>query len=449
MIPVLAFPFEGLGPAAQVILTVALVTILLMLVWTAFLFVRGQRARVRAPEPDQSLADEFMWVFLVPALNEAVTIADSVARLQQVRVAKKRIVVIDDGSDDDTPSILSAISDPDLHVLRREPPEAREGKAAALNWAWRQLNAAALRDTPRSNVIVVIVDADGRLHPDAPSLVAAHFDEPQVGGVQSKVRIYNRRKLLAWCQDVEFGVYSALFQMGRNSWGTAGMGGNGQFNRLAALDSVADTNGPWRDKLTEDQDLGLRLIGEGWLGRQELRATVDQQGLSRLRPLLRQRTRWSQGNLQCIGLVGATLRAPRPLFARIEAVAYILMPLWQSIIGVAIVVALYLLITGQAPIIGDGNVFYQVLFFYLLGFGGVILGCIAAGAPRGWRGYITGFFVAQIYAFYSWLIWPVLVRSIFRQITDRRGWAKTGREPMDGDPGSGEEGAVDTDTLAA
>ena len=92
------------------------------------------------------------------------------------------------------------------------------------------------------------------------------------------------------------------------------MGGNGQFNRLAALDAVADEEGPWRDKLTEDQDLGLRLLAAGWEGRQDLRATVDQQGLSKLRPLFRQRTRWSQGNLQAIGLCAATSprRRPRP-----------------------------------------------------------------------------------------------------------------------------------------
>ena len=29
-----------------------------------------------------------------------------------------------------------------------------------------------------------------------------------------------------------------------------------------------------------------------------------------------------------------------------------------------------------------------------------------------------------------WLLWPVLVRSILRQLTERRGWAKTDREPI-------------------
>ena len=68
------------------------------------------------------------------------------------------------------------------------------------------------------------------------------------------------------------------------------------------------------------------------------------------------------------------------------------------------------------------------MFFYLLGVGGVIFGCIARGAPRGLRGILAGLLVAQAYAFYTWLLWPVLVRSMLRQLTDRRGWAKTERE---------------------
>jgi cellulose synthase/poly-beta-1,6-N-acetylglucosamine synthase-like glycosyltransferase len=405
------------------------VTIILMFIWTVILFVRGQRARRNAPAQDQELADSFTWVFMVPALNEEVTIADSVERLLAVEVRDKRIVVIDDGSEDSTPQILAGISHPALIPLRRNKPNAQTGKASALNWAYRQLDGL-LAGTDASKVIVVIVDADGRLHTDAPSWMAGHFADPQVGGVQSQVRIYNRKKPLAWFQDVEFGVYGALFQSGRNAWGTAGMGGNGQFNRLSALQSVADETGPWRDKLTEDQDLGLRLLGAGWLGHQDLRATVDQQGLSNLRPLLRQRTRWSQGNLQAMSLLGTVWRSPRSFVARFETMLYILMPIWQSIIGISMLVAIYLLITGQAGIY-ETDAIYQIAFFYVLGFGGVIMGCIAAGAPRGWKGYITGFFIAQIYAFYTWIIWPVLLRSTFRQLTDQRTWSKTDREAID------------------
>src|ERR1700753_2142596 len=324
------FPFEGLAWPWVILFTACLVVVAAMFGWTLLLFIRGHRAILHPPEPPPEGADAFTWVFLVPAMNEEVVIAASVERLVALPVARKRIVVIDDASDDRTPEILAAINHPDLFVLRRDKPDAQKGKAAGLNYAYR-----ALRDhLDRERTIVVIVDADGRLDPEAPHFASGHFETPAVGGVQALVRMYNRETPLVYMQDVEFGVYGHLFQAGRNHWGTAGMGGNGQFNRLSALDSVASGEGPWRDKLTEDQDLRLRLLAEGWKGRQDLRATVSQQGLSKPRPLFRQRTRWSQGHLQAIGLWREVLGAKTlGLGPRIEQAAYLFMPFWQGLIG--------------------------------------------------------------------------------------------------------------------
>lgn len=414
--------FSGLPFGWAVPLWIGFAVIVAMFLWTTLLFVRGRRARLRAPDAPADGADAFLWVFLVPALNEEVTIRDSVERLLGVEAVRRRIVVIDDGSDDGTPEVLASIDHPDLVVLRRDEPDAHVGKAAALNDAYGRLDAI-IGDTPREDVIVCVVDADGRLHPDAPRYAAAQFADPAVGGVQSLVRIYNRQRPLTWMQDLEFAVYGNLFQAGRNGWGTAGMGGNGQFNRLRALDDVSDSSGPWRDRLTEDQDLGLRLIGAGWEGRQELRCVVDQQGLSDLRKLLRQRTRWSQGNLQAIGLLGTVWRAPLGFAPRMEQSAYLLMPFWQALVGLSLLVGAILAVTGRAAF-WDGGPTYELLFIYLLGFGGTIMGCVSA------RGWLRGILAAQVYAFYSWLLWPVLIRSTLRQLTERRDWAKTEREAI-------------------
>ena len=356
----------------EVLFWVALIVIIAVDGWTCILFARGSRAEPRAADTADGDANAFTWVFLVPALNEELTIRDSVERLLALPVHRRHVVVIDDASDDRTPRILHEMSHPDLHIVRRELPEARCGKAAALNHAYAVL-AERLGEIDRGNVVVAVVDADGRLDARAPDHVAAHFADPAVGGVQSLVRIYNRQRLLTWCQDVEFSVYGHLYQAGRNGWGTAGMGGNGQFNRLGALDDVADGPGPWRDRLTEDQDLGLRLIARGWKGRQELRATVTQQGLPSLRALLRQRTRWSQGNLQAIGLTGQIVRAPVPFAARIDLLAYLFMPIWQAIIGATFLAAVTLAILRVAPFWGGGPT-WQLLLFYALAFGGTILG---------------------------------------------------------------------------
>jgi cellulose synthase/poly-beta-1,6-N-acetylglucosamine synthase-like glycosyltransferase len=425
----LSLPFHGLPTAWTALFTVALVVIVAMLAWTALLFARGRWARAHPPEAAAGADRGFTWAFLVPALNEEVTIADSVRRLLEIELDRRLVVVIDDGSEDSTPEVLRRLEHPDLHVIRREPPDARRGKAAALNHGYRALGEL-LHGADRDRVIVAVVDADGRLDPSAPHYAAAHFaSDANIGGVQSLVRIYNRDRLLTWLQDIEFSVYGYLFQAGRNGWGTAGMGGNGQFNRLRALDQIADHDGPWRDRLTEDQDLGLRLIAAGWSGRQELRARVDQQGLPGLRRLFRQRTRWSQGNLQAIGLAGAIRRAPIRPVARLELLAYLLMPLWQTLVGATLVAAIGLAIAGVASFWTDGP-WWQLVFFYLLGFGGTMLGCVAARAGGGPLSYLRGIAIAQLYAFYSWLLWPVLVRSALRQLTERRDWTKTEREGL-------------------
>lgn len=424
--------FGGLPLAAQVLFWIALVVILLVDAWVVALFVRAGRsaASMRAHGPADP--DLFIWVFVVPALDEELTIRDSVERLLALPVARKLVVVVDDASTDRTPGILATLAHPDLRVLRRELPQARRGKAAALNHAFGRLGPW-LDGADRERVIVTVVDADGRLHPDAPSHAAAHFADPAVGGVQSLVRIYNRGRLLTACQDVEFSVYGHLYQAGRNAWGTAGMGGNGQFNRLSALDDVAAGAGPWRDRLTEDQDLGLRLIARGWEGRQDLTATIDQQGLSSVRALFRQRTRWSQGNLQALALVRPILRAPLGRPARVEQVAYLCMPLWQGLIGAAFVTAVVLAALGVAPF-WDGVPGWLLAAFYLLAFGGAILGCIASRRRDGPIGWAVGLLVGNVYALYTWFLWPVLLRSAARQLTQRHDWAKTRREPLESEP---------------
>lgn len=416
-------PFEGLPAGWVVLFSTAFAAVLAVLAWTTVLYLRGRRYHPPAPAP----TEPYTWIFLVPALNEELTIADSIGRLAAIEAERRIILVIDDGSDDRTPEILAGLDVPGLEVLRRDPPEARRGKAAALNHAYRRFSE--LRGPERERMIVCVVDADGRLDPRAPRHVAGHFDDPEVGGVQSLVRIYNRDRALTLMQDVEFSIYGRLFQAGRSGWGTAGMGGNGQFNRLSALDAVADAEGPWRDRLTEDQDLGLRLIAAGWKGRQELRAVVAQQGLGDLRRLYRQRTRWSQGNLQAIGLIGAIRRSPLPLLPRIEQIAYLLLPFVQGLIGIALVAAILVATVGAVPFWEDGP-WWQLAFFYLLGFGGIILGCLARGRPGGARGLLGGWLIAHPYAFYSWLLWPVLMRSALRELGRRREWAKTEREPL-------------------
>jgi 1,2-diacylglycerol 3-beta-glucosyltransferase len=427
--------FEGVPFVLQVLFWIALSITLtsFVSVFTLVAAAAQSRRRGKREHPEMELHEsDFLWVFLVPALNEEVTIADSVARLQATAASDAVIFVINDGSDDATGSILAAIDEPRLRVLTRVVPHARVGKAAALNEAFRHVRDDLLTEdrfarwTP-DRVIIGVVDADGRLAPQAPNAVAWHFSNPHMGGVQTLVRIYNRQGFLRFSQDVEFGSFGFVYQAGRSAWGTANMGGNGQFNRLSALDQIADETGPWRDRLTEDQDLGVRLLQAGWSGAQENRVTIEQQGLASLRRLYRQRIRWAQGSWQALPLLGGTWRARTSLIGRIDAVYYLLTPVLQLIVGMVFAATLVLAAVFDVPFV-PGSVIVLVLFVSL-GFGPGFLSLLLRG--DGWRGVLLAVLFTIPYAAYSWLVFPVLAVSLIRQLMGRTGWTKTARETLD------------------
>jgi cellulose synthase/poly-beta-1,6-N-acetylglucosamine synthase-like glycosyltransferase len=427
--------FGGLPLWVQILFWVVLMIEIAGFASVVVLLVNSRRFTARVRRMGDADESDFLWVFLVPALNEEVTIADSVARLSQTRATHALFLVIDDGSDDRTGEILAGIGDPRLRVLTRVAPDARRGKAEALNAAYRLLREEILREPAlaawsEDRVIVAIVDADGRLDPSAPPRVARHFRDPGVGGVQVLVRIYNRTGWLTWAQDVEFASFGLVFQAGRAWWGVANMGGNGQFNRLAALADVDDGSGPWRDRLTEDQDLGVRIIQSGWAGVQDNSATIDQQGLNSIRRLYRQRTRWAQGNWQALGLLRGVGRPRLPLMGRIDTVFYLITPPLQLLTGIAFVTSIVLAVfngTRYPP-----SLWWVVIFFFAISFGPGFAVLIL----RGGRWYSPFLAILQLipYTIYAWSTFPVLGIALLRQLSGRTSWVKTPREALAASP---------------
>ncbi len=202
--------------------------------------------------------------------------------------------------------------------------------------------------------MLVIVDADGRLQEDALQKVAPYFNDPSVGSVQIGVRIANARaNALARMQDIEFVGFSWLVQIARDWFGSSGLGGNGQFTRLSALMQLPGD--PWRrGALTEDLDLGLRLVRAGWRTRFCHLTYVDQQGLDAWRPLLRQRTRWIQGHYQCWRHLGGLATARQtPLAARLDLMLYLVLVVTVILVSFTVVVG----VLGAAGLVTVTNDF--------------------------------------------------------------------------------------------
>lgn len=414
---------------------IALTAIVTGWAWTIVLYFAGGRYLRKWERHGPGNEVNYLWVFMVPALNEGVTIADSVARLRAVEATHKVMLVINDGSEDDTGEVLASLAGPDLEVLTRVQPNARKGKAAALNAAFAHVkdqlgSLPSLRGWTPDRIIFAIVDADGRLDRRAPEMVSRHFDDARVGGVQVNVRIYNEQTWLTRMQGLEFRIFGSLFQVGRARWGASFMGGNGQFNRMSALESVASEAGPWSDYLTEDQELGLRLLEKGWRGEHDASTFVAQQGLNSLRRLYRQRTRWMQGNLQVFASFGR-LHAHYLLGRRrFDAMFTLLQPIFQVVVGTAVVVAIVLTVFFGVPYLPLGRPVLLV-FFLMLAFGPTAMGVLVQARGKGWRGLLAAIAVTPSYIAYTWVMWPVVFIGLYKQLRGNTVWAKTARESIE------------------
>lgn len=394
--------------------------------------------------------DAFDWHFFVPCRDEEAVIGDTLDYLLTTFPAA-RVWVIDDASDDGTAAVVSGMDDSRVHLVRRLRPHARTGKGDALNAAYRELLAWLPDGADRASTVVVVVDADGRPAPNCLSVCAAGhlFGSPEVGAVQVDVWMSNRGVLPArgsWLgrrfgaglvrmQDLEFRTAIAAIQTSRGLTGTISMGGNGQFTRLTALESIADAGGPWRGALLEDFELGVHLLTVGWRTGFTRDTHVAQEGLYSLRRFLSQRTRWGQGTMQCARYVRRIWDSRHLTTLGAAEMLYYLAQPWLQLLG-TLVYPIPFLVLGIRASADPGMVWDWFaggawLLFAVYGSFGLLPFLIWGPVYRSKcepsvsvvRGVLYGFaYALYIYTFYitSW-------RALYRLVRGRNGWVKTRR----------------------
>jgi 1,2-diacylglycerol 3-beta-glucosyltransferase len=376
-----------------------------------------------------AVPDGLFFVFLMPCLNEEKVILGSLQRLLSMPGGNFVVLVIDDGSDDRTAEVVGAAVGDQVWLLSRKPPEARQGKGEALNAAIRFLTSSGrLGGRDPDQVIVVVVDADGRLDPHAVSVVGPYFADPMVGAVQIGVRINNRgASRLARMQDMEFVIYTEVFQRGRRHLGSVGLGGNGQFMRLSALLSLGGS--PWTRSLTDDLDLGVRLLAAGWRNEYCSAAAVHQQGVVELRRLIRQRSRWFQGHLQSWTLIPLVLRST-PRRARSDLLYHLSSPailLIASFLSASFLLSL----ANCAVLLAQGrNPFgWWIATTYALTFGPALAYGLVYWSRERDNGVsllrVAG--LAHLYVCYGMIWYASGWWAVVRTLRGRTGWAKTDR----------------------
>jgi 1,2-diacylglycerol 3-beta-glucosyltransferase len=254
---------------------------------------------------------------LVSAKNEEAVIARTVRNLAALEYEEDghrrfELIVIDDQSTDRTPQILAdLVREESLHIVRT--PTGSIGKAAALN-----LGMAHARGE-----LLAVLDADARVRADFLTRMAAHLLGPSIGGVQCQRRLYNGgQNVWTRLQDDEYRLVHHPMQRARQALGgIVSFSGNGLLLRRAALDDV----GGWNEEaLTEDIDLTVRFHLAGWGIRYGEDVVVWEEGVPTVADLIRQRRRWFEGALRCLGdHLPAMLFSPMTLFLRIDMLVFL------------------------------------------------------------------------------------------------------------------------------
>jgi biofilm PGA synthesis N-glycosyltransferase PgaC len=231
------------------------------------------------------LAGHPLVTIVVPCHNEGRDIEDTVEYLLASLWPNFDILLVDDGSGDETRKILDALAA--LHPKVRVIHCARnQGKAIALTTASLMTPAQYL----------CCIDADALLDPEALSWLMVHFQNPRVGAVTGNPRVRNRSTLLGRLQVGEFSSIVGLIKRAQRTYGRIfTVSGVVACFRKAALHDV----GYWSpEMLTEDIDISWKLQIRHWDVRFEPKARCWILAPETLGGLWKQRLRWSMGGIQ-------------------------------------------------------------------------------------------------------------------------------------------------------
>jgi biofilm PGA synthesis N-glycosyltransferase PgaC len=231
------------------------------------------------------LSEQPLVTIVVPCHNEGRDIEDTVEYLLASTYPNFDILLVNDGSGDETRHILDRLA-------------AGHSKVRVIHFAHNQGKAVALNTaslmTPAQ--FLCCIDADALLDPEALTWLMVHFLNPRVGAVTGNPRVRNRSTLLGRLQVGEYSSIVGLIKRAQRTYGRIfTVSGVVACFRKAALHDV----GYWSpDMLTEDIDISWKLQIRHWDVRFEPKAQCWILAPETLRGLWQQRLRWSTGGIQ-------------------------------------------------------------------------------------------------------------------------------------------------------
>lgn len=300
--------------------------------WQTMLFVP---LAIRSVRREAALTDPPEWPkisVIVPAYNEEKVIQTTIESLLATDYADKEIIVVDDGSKDNTLQIASMYKDR-IKVIHKE----NGGKASALNQGLLYTTGD----------IVTIVDADTIIGNSSLKHIARAMVDDNVAAAAGNIKIRNKVNWLTWCQSLEYLSGIQIMRRGLDYFGaiTIVPGALGAF-RKKKLEEAGTYH---KETLVEDFDATMKVLRSGMIVNGSNKAVAYTQAPQTIMDFYKQRKRWYRGNLQVLRRHSDILLNPR--FGYLHKLSYPLMALHMLVIPFASLLvwgfAIYQIMLGQ------------------------------------------------------------------------------------------------------
>jgi len=271
---------------------------------------------------------------IIPAYNEEKVIGNTIESTLEINYPNKDIIVVDDGSEDNTLQIAKKYQDKGVKVLHK----INGGKASALNLAL----------TFAKGELIAVLDADTLASRNSLTEIVKVFEnEKDIAAVAGNIKVRNKKNWITWCQALE---YVAGIQIARRAFDLFGAitivpGALGCFRKSVLI----DTGGYDKETLVEDFDTTVKILKSGMIVRGTTKSVAYTEAPDTLRDFYNQRIRWYRGNLQVVAKHRDALKNPRFGFLQKLAFPYMLIAMIiLPITGFAVLVsAILALIEGD------------------------------------------------------------------------------------------------------
>lgn len=270
--------------AVSCVFVISLILIPLAIVLNIFLAIVYRRTTRYAPR--SPYYHPFVSI-VVPAYNESVVLRNTIRSLAASAYSRIEIIIVDDGSTDDTLEVAHEIAGryPNVHVIHQE----NGGKASAINHAVDKAKGS----------IVVGVDADTTFMPGTVDNLVRHFQDKDVAAVAGEVRVGNVHGMLTLWQALE---YTLSINIERSAHAMLGSimvvpGACGAWRKSV----IARVGGLSHGTLAEDCELTLKIQRLGvYKILQDNEAISYTEAPEELHSLIKQRFRWTFGSIQAL-----------------------------------------------------------------------------------------------------------------------------------------------------